>query len=111
VTALVVFNVSRTSAGLAATTDEGRVCGRRKKLDDTKRLEIAEAVISGRKTAAQIVGVQTASFSAPQVAGVQPSVAMTALSRRQRRTFCWSPAGSPATSNRSQYRRSIQHYH
>jgi transposase-like protein len=27
---------------------------RRKKLDDTKRREIAEAVISGRKTAAQM---------------------------------------------------------
>jgi len=28
--------------------------GRRKKLDDAKRREIAEAVISGRKTAAQM---------------------------------------------------------
>jgi hypothetical protein len=33
---------------------EGRIGGRRKKLDDTKRREIAEAVISGRKTAAQM---------------------------------------------------------
>jgi DNA-binding CsgD family transcriptional regulator len=32
---------------------EGRI-GRRKKLDDIKRREIAEAVISGRKTAAQM---------------------------------------------------------
>ena len=39
----------RTSAGLAAARAEGRVGGRRKKLDDTKRREIAEAVISGRK--------------------------------------------------------------
>ena len=44
----------RTSAGLAAARAEGRVGGRRKKLDDTKRREIAEAVISGRKTAAQM---------------------------------------------------------
>jgi hypothetical protein len=33
---------------------EGRIGGRRKKLDDTKRREIAEAVMSGRKTAAQM---------------------------------------------------------
>ena len=44
----------RTSAGLAAARAEGRIGGRRKKLDDTKRREIAEAVISGRKTAAQM---------------------------------------------------------
>jgi DNA invertase Pin-like site-specific DNA recombinase len=44
----------RTSAGLVAARAEGRVGGRRKKLDDTKRREIAEAVVSGRKTAAQM---------------------------------------------------------
>jgi DNA invertase Pin-like site-specific DNA recombinase len=44
----------RTSAGLAAARAEGRIGGRRKKLDDTKRREIAEAVMSGRKTAAQM---------------------------------------------------------
>jgi DNA invertase Pin-like site-specific DNA recombinase len=44
----------RTSAGLAAARAEGRIGGRRRKLDDTKRCEIAEAVISGRKTAAQM---------------------------------------------------------
>jgi DNA invertase Pin-like site-specific DNA recombinase len=47
----------RTSAGLAAARAEGRIGGRRKKLDDTKRREIAEAVISGRKTAAQMARV------------------------------------------------------
>jgi DNA invertase Pin-like site-specific DNA recombinase len=41
----------RTSAGLAAARAEGRIGGRRKKLDDIKRREIAEAVISGQKTA------------------------------------------------------------
>jgi DNA invertase Pin-like site-specific DNA recombinase len=44
----------RTSAGLAAARAEGRIGGRRKKLDDAKRHEIAEAVVSGRKTAAQM---------------------------------------------------------
>jgi Resolvase, N terminal domain len=40
----------RTSAGLAAARAEGRVGGRRKKLDPGKRKEIAESVISGRRT-------------------------------------------------------------
>ena len=44
----------RTSAGLAAARGEGRIGGRRKKLDEAKRCEIAEAVVSGRKTAAQM---------------------------------------------------------
>ena len=44
----------RTSAGLAAARAEGRIGGRRKKLDDIKRCEIAEALVSGRKTAAQV---------------------------------------------------------
>jgi DNA invertase Pin-like site-specific DNA recombinase len=38
----------RTSAGLAAARAEGRVGGRKKKLDAAKRREIAESVISGR---------------------------------------------------------------
>ena len=56
----------RTSAGLAAARAEGRIGGRRRKLDDTKRREIAEAVISGRKTAAQMgrmFGVSTPTVS------------------------------------------------
>jgi DNA invertase Pin-like site-specific DNA recombinase len=36
----------RTSAGLAAARAEGRVGGRRKKLDAAKRLEIAESVLT-----------------------------------------------------------------
>jgi DNA invertase Pin-like site-specific DNA recombinase len=44
----------RTSAGLAAARAEGRIGGRRKKLDNSQRREIAEAVVSGRKTAAQM---------------------------------------------------------
>ena len=39
----------RTSAGLAAARAEGRIGGRRKKLNDVKRREIAESVITGRK--------------------------------------------------------------
>src|SRR5689334_20387262 len=45
----------RTSAGLAAARAEGRIGGgRRKKLDPAKRREIAETVISGRKTGAEM---------------------------------------------------------
>jgi DNA invertase Pin-like site-specific DNA recombinase len=44
----------RTSAGLAVARAEGRVGGRRKKLDVTKRREIAESVITGRKSGADM---------------------------------------------------------
>ena len=44
----------RTSAGLAAARAEGRVGGRRKKLDVVKRREIAESVITGRKSGAEM---------------------------------------------------------
>src|SRR5271163_4467257 len=44
----------RTTAGLAAARTEGRVGGRRKKLDAAKRREIAESVITGRKSGAEM---------------------------------------------------------
>jgi len=44
----------RTSAGLAAARADGRIGGRRKKLDAAKRREIAESVLSGRKTGAEM---------------------------------------------------------
>ena len=44
----------RTSAGLAAARAKGRVGGRRKKLDAAQRREIAEIVITGRKTGADM---------------------------------------------------------
>lgn len=44
----------RTSAGLAAARAEGRVGGRRRKLDAAKRREIAESVLSGRRTGADM---------------------------------------------------------
>jgi DNA invertase Pin-like site-specific DNA recombinase len=42
----------RTSAGIAAARAEGRIGGRKKKLDANKRREIAESIISGRKSGA-----------------------------------------------------------
>jgi DNA invertase Pin-like site-specific DNA recombinase len=76
----------RTSAGLAAARAEGRIGGRRKKLDDTKRREIVEAAMSGRKTAAQMArmfGVSPPTVSrivAAHVAGagVIPTTSTTA---------------------------------
>ncbi|WP_165222074.1 recombinase family protein [Affinirhizobium pseudoryzae] len=44
----------RTSAGLAQARAEGRVGGRRRKLDPHKRREIAESVLSGRKSGAEM---------------------------------------------------------
>ena len=44
----------RTSAGLAAARAAGRIGGRRKKLDAAKRREIADGVITGRKSGADM---------------------------------------------------------
>jgi len=44
----------RTSAGIAIARADGRIGGRKKKLDAAKRREIAESVITGRKSGADI---------------------------------------------------------
>ena len=44
----------RTRAGLAAAKEDGRVGGRPRSLNDKQRREIADAVLSGRKTAADM---------------------------------------------------------
>lgn len=44
----------RTNAGLAAARAEGRIGGRRKKLSAAQRSDIADNVISGRKTGAEM---------------------------------------------------------
>jgi len=58
----------RTSAGLAAARAAGRIGGRRKKLDPAKRREIAESVISGRKTGAEMARLYN--VSAPTVSRI-----------------------------------------
>ena len=74
----------RTSAGPAAARAEGRVGGRRKKLDAAKRREIAESVITGRKSGADMAGSTTSAsrpcrassprhrMAQPQVRRIQP---------------------------------------
>ena len=44
----------RTSAGLAQARLEGRIGGRRRKLSERQRAEIADGVLSGRKSAAEM---------------------------------------------------------
>jgi len=58
----------QTSPGLAAARAEGRIGGRRKKLDAAKRPEIAESVISGRKIGAELVRLDN--VSAPTVSRI-----------------------------------------
>src|SRR5260370_3664491 len=61
----------RTSAGLAAARAEGRVGGRRKKLDAAKRDEIAERVIAGRKPGAELARLYNISQPTETRAGAQ----------------------------------------
>jgi hypothetical protein len=56
----------RTRAGLAAAKEDGRVGGRPRSLDDKQCREIADAVLSGRKSAAdmaRLFGVSPATVS------------------------------------------------
>ena len=63
----------RTSAGLAQARAEGRVGGRRPKLRDKQRAEIAESVLSGRKTGAEMARLYNVS---------QPTVSRIVSERR-----------------------------
>src|ERR1044071_2851804 len=64
----------RTPAGLAAARAEGRVGGRRKKLDATKRREIAESVITGRKSGADMARLYNVSQPTVSRIVAQPRV-------------------------------------
>jgi DNA invertase Pin-like site-specific DNA recombinase len=58
----------RTSGGLATARAEGRIGGRRKKLDAGKRKEIADSVISGRRSGAEMA--RAYNVSAPTVSRI-----------------------------------------
>lgn len=66
----------RTSAGLAQARAEGRVGGRRRKLDAKKRAEIAQSVLTGRKSAAEMARLYDIS---------QPTVSRIVAEHRQRK--------------------------
>jgi len=66
----------RTSAGLALARAEGRVGGRRRKLTERQRAEIAESVLAGRKSAAEMARLYKVS---------QPTVSRIVAERRQTR--------------------------
>ena len=68
----------RTSAGLAQARAEGRIGGRRRKLGDKQRAEIAESVLSGRKTAAEMARIYNVS---------QPTVSRIVSERRTAATL------------------------
>jgi DNA invertase Pin-like site-specific DNA recombinase len=63
----------RTSAGLDQARCEGRTGGRLKKLDAKKRLEIAESVLSGRKSGAEMARLYD--ISEPTVSRIVASTA------------------------------------
>jgi len=68
----------RTSAGLAVARAEGRVGGRRKKLNDAKRREIAESVLTGRKSGADMARLYNIS---------QPTVSRIVAQHRELSSF------------------------
>ena len=68
----------RTSAGLAQARAEGRIGGRHRKLGDKQRAEIAESVLSGRKTAAEMARIYNVS---------QPTVSRIVSERRTAATL------------------------
>ena len=82
----------RTSAGLAAARAEGRIGGRRKKLDAAKRREIAESVISGRKSGAEMARLYN--VSQPTVSRIVAQHRMTKGNCRMTRTYEIKPRGS-----------------
>ncbi len=65
----------RTSAGLALARAEGRIGGRRRKLGDKQRREIAESVVSGRKSGAEMARLYGVS---------EPTVSRIVAAYRQR---------------------------
>ena len=71
----------RTTAGLAVARAEGRVGGRRKKLDVAKRREIAESVITGRKSGADMARLYN--VSQPTVSRIVAQHRTAALELRQ----------------------------
>jgi DNA invertase Pin-like site-specific DNA recombinase len=67
----------RMLVGWAAARAAGRIGGRRKKLDPSKRREIAESVISGRKTGAEMARLYN--ISAPTVSRIVAAAHRTSL--------------------------------
>ncbi|WP_202814396.1 recombinase family protein [Aureimonas sp. AU40] len=72
----------RTAAGLRQARAEGRVGGRRPKLGQRQREEIAESVLSGRRTAADMARLYGVS---------QPTVSRIVAEARSRRTAAIDP--------------------
>ena len=86
----------RTRAGLAAAKDDGRALGRPRSLNDKQRREIADAVLSGRKSAAdmaRLFGVSPATISRVVAgmtlpAGQLPPLTCSGFDKRLKTTRC-----------------------
>lgn len=83
----------RTSASLAAALAEGRVGGRRKKLDLAKRREIAESVITGCKSGAEMARLYGVSQPRP------PRAPTGSLRFRRICASAWQPQPAPAPAS------------
>ena len=90
----------RTSAGLAAARAEGRVGGRRKKLDAAMRREIAESVITGRKSGAEMARLYN--VSQPTVSRIVAQHRATVWYRQFRSPTIWVSIVGRASSSLSE---------
>ena len=86
----------RTSAGPAAARAEGRVGGRRKRLDVARRREIAESVITGRKSGAEMARLY--GVSQPTVSRIVAQHRM-APAQLRKRPACYTLAEAAGTMN------------
>src|SRR3546814_1671836 len=89
----------RTTSGLAQARAEGRIGGRRKKLDPKKRREIAESVLLGRKSGAEMARLYD--ISEPTVSRIvaehrhnlerseEHTSELQSLMRSSYAVFCW----------------------
>ncbi len=84
----------RTSAGLAVARAEGRVGGRPRKLDATKRREIVESVIIGRKTGTEMA--QLYNVSQPIMSRMSHNIGQSSI-----QSATWIASGAIARSSAS----------
>src|SRR3546814_4512016 len=88
----------RTSAGLAQARAEGRIGGRRPKLGDKQRREIAESVTSGRKSGAEMARLY--GVSEPTVRSEEHTSELQSLMRISYAVFCLKKKKITKTQNK-----------
>ena len=99
----------RTSAGLAAARAEGRIGGRRKKLDAAKRREIAESVVTGRKSGADMARLYNVSHQqCHALSHTAPGWLLAALGSRSALSYTRAARAENERRERAHERRSAQ---